>query len=162
MRKRTAAASVPPVTVEPPVQGARLSGNGQGRDFASSPRLGLGAFLPSPIGRPSEDHVCWPRQDNSYLPAAELAALLTVASPCPDLPCTADPELFFAESPDEVETAKALCRKCPARAACLAGAQQRREPWGVWGGELLLRGTIVPRKRPRGRPRSRAAGLVRA
>ena len=24
---------------------------------------------------------------------------------------------------------------------------------GVWGGELLLRGAIVPRKRPRGRPR---------
>jgi len=70
-----------------------------------------------------------------------------------DLPCTDDPEVFFAESPDEVEAAKALCRECPARAACLAGALGRREPWGVWGGELLLRGAIVPRKRPRGRPR---------
>ena len=70
-----------------------------------------------------------------------------------DLPCTEDPELFFAESPDDVETAKALCRECPARAACLAGALKRREPWGVWGGELFLRGAIVPRKRPRGRPR---------
>src|SRR6516164_11750732 len=69
-----------------------------------------------------------------------------------DLPCTDDPEMFFAESPDEVEAAKALCRECPARAACLAGALGRREPWGVWGGELLLRGAIVPRKRPRGRP----------
>src|SRR5499427_797796 len=39
-----------------------------------------------------------------------------------DLPCADDPELFFAESPDEVETAKALCDGCPARAACLAGA----------------------------------------
>src|SRR5215470_16696606 len=27
-----------------------------------------------------------------------------------DLPCTDDPELFFAESPDDVERAKALCR----------------------------------------------------
>jgi WhiB family transcriptional regulator, redox-sensing transcriptional regulator len=70
-----------------------------------------------------------------------------------ELPCTADPELFFAESPADVEQAKALCRGCPARIACLAGALKRREPWGVWGGELLLRGTIVPRKRPRGRPR---------
>ena len=70
-----------------------------------------------------------------------------------DLPCTDDPEVFFAESPDEVEAAKALCRECPARAACLAGALGRREPWGVWGGELFLRGAIVPRKRPRGRPR---------
>ena len=70
-----------------------------------------------------------------------------------DLPCTDDPELFFAESPDDVEMAKALCRGCPARATCLAGASERREPWGVWGGELFLRGMIMPRKRPRGRPR---------
>jgi WhiB family redox-sensing transcriptional regulator len=70
-----------------------------------------------------------------------------------DLPCTDDPELFFAEAPDDVEQAKSLCNGCRARGECLAGALDRREPWGVWGGELLLRGTIVPRKRPRGRPR---------
>lgn len=70
-----------------------------------------------------------------------------------DLPCTEDPELFFAESPEDVEQAKAMCRGCRARLACLAGALERREPWGVWGGELLIRGAIVPRKRPRGRPR---------
>ena len=69
------------------------------------------------------------------------------------LPCTEDPDLFFAESPEDVETAKDLCRACPARVVCLAGALERREPWGVWGGELFLRGEIVPRKRPRGRPR---------
>ena len=70
-----------------------------------------------------------------------------------DLPCTEEPELFFAESPEDVETAKAMCRGCKARLACLTGALERREPWGVWGGELLMRGAIVPRKRPRGRPR---------
>jgi WhiB family transcriptional regulator, redox-sensing transcriptional regulator len=70
-----------------------------------------------------------------------------------DLPCTQDPELFFAESPQDVEQAKAMCRDCRARIACLTGALERREPWGVWGGELLMRGAIVPRKRPRGRPR---------
>jgi WhiB family redox-sensing transcriptional regulator len=75
-----------------------------------------------------------------------------------DLPCTEDPELFFAESPSDVEQAKAMCRGCPARLACLTGALERREPWGVWGGELLLRGTIVPRKRPRGRPRKTEHG----
>jgi len=69
------------------------------------------------------------------------------------LPCTDDPDLFFAESPEDVESAKDLCRGCPARVACLAGALERHEPWGVWGGELFLRGEIVPRKRPRGRPR---------
>jgi WhiB family redox-sensing transcriptional regulator len=69
------------------------------------------------------------------------------------LPCADEPDLFFAESPDDVELAKSLCGDCAARAQCFAGALQRREPWGVWGGELFLRGEVVPRKRARGRPR---------
>lgn len=70
------------------------------------------------------------------------------------LPCrTNDPELFFAESPADVEYAKTLCATCPARLACLAGALERGEPWGVWGGEWFVQGVVVPRKRPRGRPR---------
>jgi WhiB family transcriptional regulator, redox-sensing transcriptional regulator len=79
-----------------------------------------------------------------------------------DLPCAEDPELFFAEAPSDVEAAKALCQGCRIRAACLAGAIERREPWGVWGGELLLRGTVVPRKRPRGRPRKADTELAKA
>ena len=71
-----------------------------------------------------------------------------------ELPCrTNDPELYFAESPSDVEVAKAMCHTCPVRAECLAGALERREPWGVWGGELFLSGVVIPRKRPRGRPR---------
>lgn len=71
-----------------------------------------------------------------------------------ELPCRlVDPELFFAESPADVEAAKALCRDCPVREICLAGALDRREPWGVWGGELFIAGVVVARKRPRGRPR---------
>lgn len=70
------------------------------------------------------------------------------------LPCrTNDPELFFAESPADVEYAKTLCATCPVQRACLAGALERREPWGVWGGEWFVQGAVVPRKRPRGRPR---------
>ena len=73
-------------------------------------------------------------------------------------PCaTHDPELFFAERPDDVEAAKSLCVPCPLREACLAGALERREPWGVWGGQLVLAGVVVPRKRPRGRPRKEVA-----
>ena len=72
-----------------------------------------------------------------------------------ELPCRlVDPDLFFAEAPADVEEAKALCLDCPVRPACLTGALQRREPWGVWGGELFVAGVIVPRKRPRGRPRT--------
>ena len=71
-----------------------------------------------------------------------------------DLPCWSfDPELFFAESPADVEYAKSICTDCPIRTDCLAGALERREPWGVWGGELFIQGVVVPRKRPRGRPR---------
>ena len=71
-----------------------------------------------------------------------------------DVPCRVyDAELWFAQSPADVEHAKSLCRDCPVRAACLAGALERQEPWGVWGGELFLAGVVVPRKRPRGRPR---------
>ena len=70
------------------------------------------------------------------------------------LPCRVeDPELWFAESPSDVEAAKALCGPCPLREACLAGALERREPWGVWGGQLVVHGEVVARKRPRGRPR---------
>jgi WhiB family transcriptional regulator, redox-sensing transcriptional regulator len=70
-----------------------------------------------------------------------------------ELPCRTEPELFFAEAPDDVEVAKALCLDCHVRKSCLAGALERQEPWGVWGGELFVRGEIVARKRPRGRPR---------
>ena len=71
-----------------------------------------------------------------------------------ELPClTHDPELFFAESPADVERAKLLCRSCPVRSSCLQAALERREPWGVWGGELFQQGAVIPRKRPRGRPR---------
>ncbi len=70
-----------------------------------------------------------------------------------DLPCrSGDADLWFAESPAELERAKLLCGHCPVRAACLAGALEREEPWGVWGGEIFERGVVVPRKRPRGRP----------
>ena len=48
-------------------------------------------------------------------------------------------------------------RRCAriARSAASAStaALERQEPWGVWGGEIIERGTIIARKRPRGRPR---------
>jgi WhiB family redox-sensing transcriptional regulator len=74
-----------------------------------------------------------------------------------DLPCqTEDPDLWFAESPEELEAAKRLCMGCPLRTECLQGALARGEPWGVWGGEIFDRGTVVAAKRPRGRPRKAA------
>lgn len=84
--------------------------------------------------------------------------LIPVAVAQVETPCAAaDPELWFAQQPADVESAKALCSTCPVVRACLAGAKEREEPWGVWGGELFERGVVVPRKRPRGRPRKNAA-----
>jgi WhiB family redox-sensing transcriptional regulator len=77
-----------------------------------------------------------------------------VIDPDEELPCRReDAELWFAESPVALERAKALCRECPLQVACLQGALERREPWGVWGGEIFERGEVIARKRPRGRPR---------
>ncbi|GAA4678908.1 hypothetical protein GCM10023215_09860 [Pseudonocardia yuanmonensis] len=69
------------------------------------------------------------------------------------LPCQrANPDLWFAVSPVDLERAKVLCRPCPVRTECLAAALRRAEPWGVWGGEIIDRGTVIARKRAPGRP----------
>ncbi|QKT10272.1 WhiB family transcriptional regulator [Rhodococcus sp. W8901] len=70
------------------------------------------------------------------------------------LPCRAgDPDLWFAESPADLERAKGLCGGCAVRSRCLSDALDRAEPWGVWGGEIFRQGVVVARKRSRGRPR---------
>jgi WhiB family redox-sensing transcriptional regulator len=74
------------------------------------------------------------------------------------IPCRSnDPELWFAERTAEVEAAKAHCRQCPLLEGCLAGALDRHEPWGVWGGEVFVGGEVVAVKRGRGRPRKNPA-----
>ncbi len=60
--------------------------------------------------------------------------------------------LFFSEELQDIARAKAICAKCPALVPCLEGALARREPWGVWGGQLFLNGKILASKRRRGRP----------
>jgi WhiB family redox-sensing transcriptional regulator len=72
----------------------------------------------------------------------------------PSLPCRwLEPDLWFSDSPAGLDQAKRLCSPCPIRSECLAGALLRREPWGVWGGEIVMDGMVVPFKPPRGRPR---------
>jgi WhiB family redox-sensing transcriptional regulator len=61
-------------------------------------------------------------------------------------------ELFFSEQIDDIAAAKAFCLECPVKTQCLEGAMIRREPWGVWGGELFVNGKIVAQQRKRGRP----------
>jgi WhiB family redox-sensing transcriptional regulator len=61
-------------------------------------------------------------------------------------------DLFFSEQLDDILRAKAFCVECPVREACLDAAIERREPWGVWGGELFANGKVLANKRRRGRP----------
>jgi len=73
------------------------------------------------------------------------------------LPCRReDPRLWFSDLPIDLQLAKGYCRSCPVRNSCLAGAVERHEPHGVWGGEIFTRGTIIAE---RGRGADRAARL---
>lgn len=60
--------------------------------------------------------------------------------------------MFFSDDPIDMARAKAICSRCGLASACLAGALERQEPWGVWGGEFLVDGQVVAVKRRRGRP----------
>ena len=60
--------------------------------------------------------------------------------------------LFFSEQLDDIARAKRICQICPLMEECLAGALARREPWGVWGGQLFQNGKVLAFKRKRGRP----------
>jgi len=69
--------------------------------------------------------------------------------------------VFFSEDLYDIARAKHVCRTCPVQVECLAGALERREPWGVWGGELFLNGHVVAQKRRRGRPpKNRPAEVI--
>lgn len=60
--------------------------------------------------------------------------------------------LFFSDDEFDIARAKAICAKCGLAEPCLTGALDRAEPFGVWGGSLLVDGIIVEVKRGRGRP----------
>ena len=60
--------------------------------------------------------------------------------------------LFFSDEIPDIIRAKHICATCALIDPCLEGALSRREPWGVWGGQLFLNGRILAQKRKRGRP----------
>jgi WhiB family redox-sensing transcriptional regulator len=75
----------------------------------------------------------------------------------PSYPCQRRPELFFADRGGVLDLAKELCSTCGIREACLSAALARGEPHGVWGGQIVVDGTVVATKRGPGRPRRVAA-----
>jgi WhiB family transcriptional regulator, redox-sensing transcriptional regulator len=57
----------------------------------------------------------------------------------PALCAEIDPELWypFASGNASAKSAKAVCRRCPARLECLAWALEHHEEYGVWGGTTV-------------------------
>lgn len=100
-----------------------------------------------PDSPPPRDEVADERLDES------LAARRPVAR-CADGNGTLT-ALFFSDHVADIARAKAMCGLCPLQAECLAGALEREEPWGVWGGELISGGRVIANKRPCGRPPKR-------
>ena len=68
--------------------------------------------------------------------------------------------LFFSDDDHEIARAKAICRRCELADDCLRGAVERGEPYGVWGGKLVLDGVPVEFRRKRGRPRKNPLPLL--
>lgn len=79
-------------------------------------------------------------------------ALIAKRARCADPRSTYAP-LFFSENPLDTARAKAICARCTVRDPCLSRALDRKEPYGVWGGEFVLEGKVIAVKRGRGRPR---------
>jgi len=80
---------------------------------------------------------------------APVVPLLHKTPPCRTL----NPDLWFSDSPIELNRAVSLCGICPVKRECLTSAVARQEPWGVWGGEVFDRGAIVRRRSARKRRR---------
>jgi WhiB family transcriptional regulator, redox-sensing transcriptional regulator len=85
-----------------------------------------------------------------------LAGVAEVVDPWADAACQTGDEpltdLFFSDELADIAAAKAICATCPLVVPCLEGALERREPAGVWGGQLFVNGRVLPKKRRRGRP----------
>lgn len=58
-------------------------------------------------------------------------------------------DLFFPERGDTftIRQAKAVCARCPVRAACLEHALTNGEKWGIWGGLTAKERRLLRRER---------------
>jgi WhiB family transcriptional regulator, redox-sensing transcriptional regulator len=102
-----------------------------------SERSGSAAALPGALTRPLAERERWWAHARCREVAADLAAA------------------FFSQRPRDIAGAKRVCATCPVITPCLEGALRRREPCGVWGGQLFHHGRILTVKRARGRPPTR-------
>lgn len=94
-----------------------------------------------------------------HLPTLEPAFPAELMPAFTGVPCVGHTELYFPPSTlhwsvrnAAVDQAKALCRTCAEVDTCLEFALKRAEPDGVWGGELLRDGRVIPAYPRPGRP----------
>lgn len=94
-----------------------------------------------------------------HLPTLEPAFPAELVPAFTDTPCVGHIDLYFPPSSlhwsarnAAVDQAKALCRTCAHAVECLEFALKRAEPDGVWGGELLREGRVIPGYPKPGRP----------
>ena len=60
-----------------------------------------------------------------------------------------DPAVFYPDSEETAEEAKAICALCPVRLSCLEHALTMRERDGVWGGTTEKERRRIIRQRRR-------------
>lgn len=60
-----------------------------------------------------------------------------------------DPDIFYPVTDEDAEQAKAICRGCSVREACLEWAIETREKDGVWGGATERERRRIIRQRRR-------------
>jgi WhiB family transcriptional regulator, redox-sensing transcriptional regulator len=110
--------------------------------------------MPTNSSSPAVEHPSSPATMGTIIELPGLVEAPSLLRYSGGVPCQReDPALWFSSVVAELNLAKAYCRGCRNRQSCLAGALEREEPAGVWGGEIFERGQIIEFKRPRGRPR---------
>jgi len=60
-----------------------------------------------------------------------------------------DPEIFYPETDEEADRARAVCDSCAVQGACLEYALVHREKEGVWGGATERERRRIIRQRRR-------------
>jgi hypothetical protein len=119
-------------------------------DGVATPERGDGGSVDGVGTAPDEPVAGLPRLP-ALAPRTAVDAEIDRQARCAD-PRASLTHLFFSEDLVELARARAICSRCTARQACLQRAVERHEPWGVWGGELIVDGVVVGEKRGRGRP----------
>ena len=117
---------------------------------AGGPRGGMDGDGPSSVDRPEAGAGRLP----AVTPRSSVDVEIEQSRPVPRPARLADPPVLLRR-PDRARQGPGDLLDLPVRTTCLARAIERDEPYGVWGGEVLISGRVAE-KRARGRPARRS------